>query len=385
LLSFDYANFELIIQDNSDSLILYDFCKDIHDSRLVYNYESLQISSVDNFNLAIALANGDYLCMIGDDDGINPEIFVLVEWAKNHDIDAIHPGFGFMYRWPDACDVLEEFRGHNGSLDILPMTRKYFFSNPLQSLNNLLINGGQDYLSLYFPKLYHGIVKSSLIDRIKTNVGYYVGGLSPDIYLAVSLTEFCREVFVIDYPVFISGVCRPSADRIVSKYSKLNDSPHFINRVNYDWSIEVPRINRGSTIWADSALAALRDANRHEMYRKFDVTNLHLYLFHSEIESRVEIVDSYLLYNKVNAHFNKVLFRNYFFALYGIYFVKRKIIWCLSMCKKLILKFIDFENRKASNFRNVKDIGEVNEIIISYFKSQHINLNSILNNLKIKK
>lgn len=383
LLSFDYLNFEVVVQDNSDDLVLYDLIKNISDVRLVYNYTASPINSVDNFNLAIGLAQGEYFCMIGDDDGINPEIFSLVEWAKSHDIDAIHPGFGLMYRWPDACDLLDGFQGHNGSLDILPMSNKYFFSNPQKSLHRLLLNGGQDYLSLYFPKLYHGIVKGSLIEKIKSNFGNYVGGLSPDIYLAVSLTEFCREVFVIDYPVFISGVCRPSAQRIVSKYSNLTDSPHFVNRINYEWSIEVPRINRGSTIWADSVLAALRDAKRYNLYQMFNVFKLHLNLYDSESESRSEIVNSYLLYNNVNTFFGKFLFLIYFFTSYVVYFIKKKVKWIVKIQHKLLMKVICFDNPPLVNFKNIKNIAEANEIVSFYFKSKRIDLKSVLNNIKI--
>ena len=119
ILSFDYQNFELVIQDNSDSLELSDFAKTkINDKRLIYNYTPPPFSSIDNFNAVLDLANGEYLCMIGDDDGVIFEIFELVEWAKQNNIEALFPKFTAMYRWPDACALLPQYSMFNGNLEI---------------------------------------------------------------------------------------------------------------------------------------------------------------------------------------------------------------------------------------------------------------------------
>ena len=52
------TNFELVIQDNSDSNDLKTFCKKIVDTRLVYNYTPPPFSSIDNFNAVIGFSKG---------------------------------------------------------------------------------------------------------------------------------------------------------------------------------------------------------------------------------------------------------------------------------------------------------------------------------------
>ena len=74
ILEFNNNNFQLVIQDNSDSKnleILLDEYK--YDSRLNYFYCGNILSFVDNFNLGISNCKGQYLTIIGDDDGINPD------------------------------------------------------------------------------------------------------------------------------------------------------------------------------------------------------------------------------------------------------------------------------------------------------------------------
>ncbi len=66
---------EIVVQDNSDSRDLQELLRrNVQDSRLRYNYTPDPLSFIGNFNEAVRLATGDYLCFIGDDDGVNPEI-----------------------------------------------------------------------------------------------------------------------------------------------------------------------------------------------------------------------------------------------------------------------------------------------------------------------
>src|SRR3546814_10365190 len=47
------------------------------------------ISVVDNFNTALSHATGDYVCFIGDDDLIAPEIVDIACKAKSLSVDAV--------------------------------------------------------------------------------------------------------------------------------------------------------------------------------------------------------------------------------------------------------------------------------------------------------
>lgn len=269
ILGFQHMNFELIIQDNSESLDLHDYIENRKvDHRLVYSYIPPPFSSIDNFNAVIGLAKGEYLCLIGDDDAVHPEIFNAVEWAKANKIASITPTLRAIYHWPDACDDPKD----NGLLTIGYITGKIKKRSTKNAIMKLMKNGGQGYLNLPFPKLYHGIVKRQYMELIKGETGHYVGGLSPDIYIAIGLAKHISEIIEIDYPLTLPGICGKSTpiDEKRTKYEKLEDAPHFRDRGPYQWSSEVPRFYSSTNIWADSSLAALRDLNLHLYIQKFN-------------------------------------------------------------------------------------------------------------------
>lgn len=288
ILGFEYKNFELIIQDNSENLKLHDYIRNRKvDNRLVYNYTPPPFSSIDNFNSVIGLAKGEYLCLIGDDDAVHPEIFNAVEWAIANKIPSITHTLKAIYRWPDACDNPQD----NGLLTIDNISGKIKKQSSKNSIMKLMKNGGQGYLNLPFPKLYHGIVKREYMELLKEETGNYVGGLSPDIYIAIGLAQHIPEIVEIDYPLTLPGICGKSApiDEKRTKYDKLEDAPHFRDRGPYQWSIEVPKFYSSTNIWADSALAALRDLKLHSYVQKFNLYQLGFNYGETDIATRKEV------------------------------------------------------------------------------------------------
>lgn len=263
---------QVVLQDNSDTCTLSKMLlKYNNDERLKYNYTEGIISFVDNFNLAVDLADGEYLCIIGDDDGVVPQIIDVVEWAKNNKIDAIKPELNAVYFWPNS-EVLRN-SVDNGYLNIKKITSKVSVCKPFYEVEKLLNQGAQKYLSLDMVKLYHGIVRKECLDNIKKKTGKYFGGLSPDIYMSVALSLTVDKIVKIKLPLTISGICNKSgsADSATGRHSgKLEDAPHLRGHNKYEWSELVPRFYSVETIWADSALAAIRDLNQSGMLEKFN-------------------------------------------------------------------------------------------------------------------
>jgi glycosyltransferase involved in cell wall biosynthesis len=311
ILSFDYENFELVVQDNSDTLELKDFVTAMNpDRRLVYNYSPPPFSSIDNFNAVIGMASGEYLCLIGDDDGINPEIFQLVEWMDKNNVDAVKPALNLMYRWPDACELLKGYENDNGSLTIEPFTTVINKVNVKKELKILLKQGGLNYLKRDLPKLYHGVVKREYLEIINEKTGHYVGGLSPDIYFVVALSTLIENVYKIDYPITIPGVCadplKPGGH--MSKIEKLEDAPHFRARGHYKWSIEIPRFFCAENIWAESAMSAIYDLNEESLKSDFNLYYLHSVLLRKYSQHAVKTLSNIQHYYNISNAINRLVF-----------------------------------------------------------------------------
>ncbi|MFX1667562.1 glycosyltransferase [Riemerella anatipestifer] len=233
ILEINDSRIEVVVQDNSDDDSLRTMlAKFNHDKRLVYNYESSVLSFVDNFSLAIEHATGKYVCAIGDDDGINPEIISATQWASDNGYDALVGNVEANYRWAGtgAPDTFFTKMTDN-TLTITHFTGRAKVVNVTDSLLSLMKNGATNYLDFHLPKLYHGVVKKVLFEKIKAQTGSYLKGLSPDIYAAIALACNINKLLVLDYPLTIPGVCSVSGSiqegQKKSNSKRLEDAPHF--------------------------------------------------------------------------------------------------------------------------------------------------------------
>jgi glycosyltransferase involved in cell wall biosynthesis len=274
---------ELVVMDNSDICELKLWIeKNIKDSRLRYKYIGIPLSFVSNFNAAIELTTGEYLCIIGDDDGVNPEIIKATEFIKQENIDCLAVKTTANYVWPDASippTIFTKVTG--GILSISNFNGSIADSEVENEMQAFVRDGGASYLNFNLPKLYHGIVRRQCLEAIKTKTGAYFGGLSPDIYISLAIACVAKRVVITDYPLTLPGVCGVSASIIEGLFKKnskkLEDAPHFRNRGNYKWCELIPRVYSVETIWADSGIAALRAMGREDLIIRFNLPKLAAY------------------------------------------------------------------------------------------------------------
>ena len=267
ILSFTESNFELIIQDNSDTTKIKDYISNIKDKRLLYNYTKERLNSLLNMDFAISLAKGKFVIMIGDDDTVLPTIFSVVAYADKFNYDAISQKNIISYSWPNALG-----EGSSGELFFKEFSLEKKIPNVDHNINKLLRNGMIDYLTLSLPKVYHGIVTKELLDNIKMRTGHYFGGLSPDIFSSISLSFLVQNFIEIDYPFSIAGACESSttAQNLVGSHrGELKTAPHLYLRGNYIWDKRIPSFYSVETIWAESAIKSFVELKKEHLLKDF--------------------------------------------------------------------------------------------------------------------
>ena len=274
---------ELVVQDNSESRDLESYVHaNIVDSRFRYRYTPPPFSSIDNFNAAVELATGEYLCLIGDDDGVNPEIMEAAAWVKSEDLDclAVNPKAHYLWRGTGIPSTLLT-KAPGGSLSVSGFRGSIMEADMEKEMRKLVRNGGYDHLNFNLPKLYHGLVHRRCLQAIHEKTGAYFGGLSPDIFASLSIACVAQRVMVTDYPLTIPGACGASTSvtegHIKTHSKRLEDAPHFRDRGDYHWCELVPRVYSVETIWADSGVAALRAMGRDDLVRQLNLHKLAAY------------------------------------------------------------------------------------------------------------
>lgn len=266
ILSYKRDDFELVICDNSDTDKIEDYLKKHKDERVVYKHIKGRINSVINMDTAMRMATGDYVCMIGDDDTILPSIFDTAAWAKENNFDNVTPRKMFDYFWPDTD-------GNNGYLRWLEFDNSDYSINDSQEKLKMFIEEGLIGYFNYLPRVYHGLVKNVILHKILKTTGHIIGGLSPDIYLAVAISCLTKNYISVERAFTVAGACPESFSGLNSKGKislSLGSNPQFYKRGDYIWDYRIPQITLAQTIWAETAIKAIEEMNRSDLISNFN-------------------------------------------------------------------------------------------------------------------
>ena len=106
---------------------------ELRDPRVVYRRIEEPLGVVGNFSAAMELASGEYVCFIGDDDGVNPEIVDAAAWAHSQGFDALLLTRPVDFWWPD---IRHRYYGDSmaGKLEIGRFTGRISFPDPQEEL-----------------------------------------------------------------------------------------------------------------------------------------------------------------------------------------------------------------------------------------------------------
>ncbi|MNO72492.1 Glycosyl transferase family 2 [compost metagenome] len=233
-------------------------------SRLKLVRAHKEFSVVDNFNLGLASADGEYLVFIGDDDFVAQEIVDVVGWAKQGHIDALKFSFPALYYWDDfKHSTLGDL--YSGTLHVSPFTGVIKKHDAKKASDYALKHLGGGVFDM--PRAYAGMISSDLARRIVAKYGALFGGVSPDIYSAFLISREARSCVMIDYPIIIPGASGLSTSGQSSSgghYGKLRENAHIAPFKNLVWDSRVPEFYSVPTVWSYSLVKAVEKVTSEE-------------------------------------------------------------------------------------------------------------------------
>ena len=304
---------EMVIQDNSDDnkdfLV---FLEEKSYSFIRYDYTKEQIPMSDNSDRGILNSSGEYICFIGDDDGVTKYIIECVHWMKTNNIEALKPATP-NYCWPDAP------QGRSADIVYYPFSGNIRIVTPYDELIKVLKGGIQSRGEM--PLAYHSIVRRDVMDKVYKICGTYFPGNSPDISNAVALSLVVDRYAIVDVPVAYSGSSAFKGGGVFARGNAdpaINEIPWFRPRPEERWNKNLPRIAAGNIIWADSALEALHRMNRDDLHKKFNKYKCYANLMLSKPQLKkyvVEVCDnsfnlySSYIYNFICKSVNSIILR----------------------------------------------------------------------------
>ncbi|MDH5632654.1 MAG: glycosyltransferase [Gammaproteobacteria bacterium] len=258
ILAIKSNDLQLVVHDSSDDGKLAAAVSEFAaDNRFVYRHSETRLSMTDNYCQALDLATADYVCVIGDDDGVSSAIVELAHWAKRHQVDAVVPKISANYAWPDFRTARLGNR-HASRMYVIDYSGQWRWIDSKAAVTRSFGDATQGTEGL--TKLYHGIIARDVLIRIKAETGSYLHGVSPDISGALSIGLRVDRFVEIDFPFSLPGAAGGSntgRSAMGTHKGKLEDDPHIKPYRNLVWPDEIPRFFSVETVWAQAGYATL--------------------------------------------------------------------------------------------------------------------------------
>lgn len=254
---------EVVVQDNSENNNeILRFLEDQPFPFVQYHHQIDPVSVSKNIDLAIGNARGEYICLIGDDDGILPNIVDCVDWMKANDIEAVRPAV-VIYNWPDYENLGKPEL--SGALLHNDFSTQAQILHPIDELRKLAVRGFKHIYTI--PKAYQGIVKRSCLEAVKSIGGTYCPGPSPDMANAVALSFVVKKFAVLQTPVVIVGQSQfvGGGERTLKgAVKRIEEVPFLPQNAKDTWDSRIPKVWCTQTVWPESAIKAIQYMNREQ-------------------------------------------------------------------------------------------------------------------------
>lgn len=191
----DYDNFEVLICDNfskdDTELVVAAF----NDKRIKYINTGERLSMSHNWEFALSHVSNGYVSMVGDDDGLLPNCFNIVnDIIIKYNVEAVISTDVF-YSWKDRNEFLSNTL-------LVPTNINFGIKNCKEELIKVLAFE-QTYYKL--PSLYKGFISLNAIKRVKGKSKNFFHSLNPDLYSTIVLGSTMDKFYVSEIPFAING------------------------------------------------------------------------------------------------------------------------------------------------------------------------------------
>lgn len=188
---------EIVVSDNASEDATRDVVSSFGDNRIKYVNTGTRVSQRLNFENVIGNSTGEYVFMIGDDDGIlgsSLNYFAGILEREKPDVLSVPSIF---YRWPSPNVV------GSGRLKI-NKSQVYGKEEFINSSTYLSMVENFSYPKIDpGPKVYHGFSSRKLLDRLKHKTGWYIASGQIDMYFATASLAFMERYMYVRHPASI--------------------------------------------------------------------------------------------------------------------------------------------------------------------------------------
>ncbi|MBU3002085.1 glycosyltransferase family 2 protein [Paraglaciecola arctica] len=201
----DYTNWEIIVSDNDSEDGIEDYINSLNDSRIKYVATDQFVPVTDNWNNALKHSDGDYVIMLGDDDGLlNGYFSILCKLIEKHGFpDFVYTG-ALLYAYPNVIPNCEQgfLKSYKNRSIYQNQTNEFLLESEIARqyvLDSMNFKVEFDY------NMQFSLVSKKLINKLKVYGDFYQSPY-PDYY-ASNVIMWCAErILVVPANLVVVGI-----------------------------------------------------------------------------------------------------------------------------------------------------------------------------------
>lgn len=201
----DYDDWEIVVSDNASQEDVRGFIESIADDRIIYVRSEVPIPVTDNWNLALSHCTGDYIIMLGDDDGLLPGYFVsarqLIEAHKHPEV--LYTA-ALLYAYPGVLpNVPEGFLRSYEDRSIFEGRKDSFLLKKEDAQK--YVDASLNFRVEYDYNMQFFLVSKNAVERLRRHGAFYQSPY-PDYYAANALLHLSPSILVVPTPMVVIGI-----------------------------------------------------------------------------------------------------------------------------------------------------------------------------------
>lgn len=234
-----YENLEILVSDNFSDDATEEITRQSNDPRIRYLNTGSRLSMTHNWEFALGHVTGDWVTIVGDDDGLLPGAIDRAAGFIHSSGVLAFQSTTCKYRWPGN-------KGRQFGRIRVPLTQGEEIRESQPWMMKVL-EGRRVYADL--PMLYTGgFVSMEVMRELKRKTGAFYRSRIPDVYSGFAIGSLIPRYGFVRSPLCISGISRHSigVDQFAAK-KKAEASPSlkFLSEENLPFHKDVPLSESG--------------------------------------------------------------------------------------------------------------------------------------------
>jgi len=243
----DFEDYEIIVSDNFSTPETQQEVEKFNDDKIVFVRTNQPLAMSENWEFAISHIHGEYVILIGDDDGLLHNSLSYLDKIIDSTNEQVIRWEWILYYWPDF------FIKNVAGKIYIPI------SNRITELDSTEIIKKVANYELHYnilPMLYNSAVHNTILKGIKEKNDVFFNSQTPDVYSGFVIAKSVKKYLSINTPLSIAGLSKSSngaAQLYTNQKSNINEDFANLNeKAGLTWHTNVPPINVLPAIIADS-------------------------------------------------------------------------------------------------------------------------------------